>query len=409
MPHNIRDAILGFILFSILFLGSIGVNGITLRNLCAIVLCYPIIKRFDRIEWDICQKSYFLYLIVLVICNLFSEQVTTFDFVQNFLAYHFVSIIIFSSFPIIIQSYQQLKSFFVFIAIIYVFNSVVSILQFYNVPIGWELGIFFSPGVKAFMEQARYYMDDAENFLSRSIVSGIMGFVVLNGCFSAVFLPIVTKDLLCKDCYRRKVLISVMLLLLAGITLFMIQQRMAFFIFLLYLSFVLFLRFKAYTFILLLVLILIACCIGIDFGQVEMGRLVTDGISSDSRMNQLDNLTSFFYSPDFLWGADLNNKLLSDSLGHNSILDSLRRGGFFSLLAFLFVFCVAFSKSCLIALRSFRQKYILTFSLSLSCVLCLLYSLTHSTGIQSGYIYFWVLYSLMLIAVKYEEDSVLYR
>ena len=112
----------------------------------------------------------------------------------------------------------------------------------------------------------------------------------------------------------------------------------------------------------------------------------------------------FLNSDDFIFGADLDNKVLLYSLGHNTIMDALRRGGFISLLLYLPLFIIVVYKCSNIFIRGFMQNWHYSYTFSISCVLFIAYSLTHSTGIQSGAVLFWFIYSLMISSWKYEKD-----
>ena len=404
--EKIRKKGLIFItIFSILFLGGIGFGIFSVRNIFILALLIVILCHTKDIKVDTCQKLYIAYIAVLIITNIINGQFFEYSFIQNLFTYHIASIIIFLSIPIITTSYKKLNNTITIISIIYVFNCIVSILQFYNNPIGWEIGYAINPNIKNY-EEVQDFINDG-NFLSRSIVSGITGFVVANGYFSATILPIASRELTPYKKFQKSTIVSFCFIIVGGITIFMIQQRMAFAIYIFYLVLILLINLKKTSKMLpLIILVLMALyTFEINIPQIDMGRLTTEKIGSDARMNQITNFANFFNSDYFLFGVDLTDEKIGNSLGHNTLLDSLRRGGFFAFIVYLLVFISIAIKCIKIAYRAASEKANTTLALSLSCILYLLYSFTHSTGIQSGSVNFWLIYSLMIISIKYKNEK----
>jgi hypothetical protein len=290
---------------------------------------------------------------------------------------------------------------------VHILNCAVSILQFYNVPIGWRIGLAVNPGAISNLDSAEYYIQQSDNLLSRSIVFGITSFVVANGYYLTSFLPITTRHLLFSDIGSKDKIISWCLLTLSAITIFMVQQRMAFFLLLCYIVFVLYMQIRKSLFIKLLLLIFAVVFIGLYTfpTDLEVGRLTLDKVGSDSRMNQITNIINFMNTDSFIWGADLNDKTLLYSLGHNTLTDALRRGGFISLIFYLLLFIAVLCKCIYTGIVSQRINAPYSLALSVSCVIFLAYSFSHSTGIQSGAVLFWFIYALMISSWKYEKNN----
>lgn len=397
---TLHRIILGFLLFAVLFLGAIKIGPISIRNICIILLSLYAAINFSKIKLDRNSKIYILYLIVLCFSNIMSGQFTDFDFIQNLISYHCVSLLLIIALPIIIKDNHNLHFITKFFIVIYLINAIVSILQYYNNSLGWNIALLINPSLTTRLEGTEY-IEGAENFLSKSIVSGITGFVVANGYFSTIFLPVITNKLLQEQSTNKEKIISLLFLMIGCVTIFMIQQRMAFALLIMYVLFVFVAKTKARHKILLLLLSLLIIP-SINFKDIDMGRLTTDEISSDSRMNQGQNFIKFFNTKDSLWGADLNDAKWGDSMGHNTIMDAMRRGGIFTFVVYLILFASVTLTCFKLVLKSLRYKLNYTLCYSLSCVLFLAYSMTHSTGIQSGSIYFWVLYVAMSVSYKME-------
>ena len=306
----------------------------------------------------------------------------------------------------IIKSIDDIKTIFGFIISLQLINCLVSILQFYNIPMGWHLGLAINPGAISYLMDAEYYLADADKLLSRSIVFGITSFVVANGYYLATFLPIASNNLLRNDVNFKGKIISLIMLALSGITIFMVQQRMAFFLLICFLILVLFIQMRKsllYKLIFTIIFIVIAGLYSGSF-DYDLGRLTVDDLHSDSRMSQITNFLTFLNSDGFIWGADLNDKALLYSLGHNTLMDALRRGGFISFLLYLPLFIMVVYKCSCISINAFKINAHYTFTLSIACLLFIAYSFTHSTGLQSGAVLFWFIYALLISAWEYEKD-----
>lgn len=399
-----KNALLLFVIFSILFLGAIQIGPISIRNLCALGLLYPILIG-NGIKTDINVRCYFIYLVFLIASNIFSGQILGNDFLKNFFSGHFVCIIIVLAIPLLIKTKEQLESVVLLCVCCYIFNSIISILQFYNVKLGWSIGLLINPGALKFMNMAEYYMNGADNFLNRSIVYGLTGFVVQNGYFSTVFLPIATNTLFVCTGNKRNMLFAYFILFLGIVTIYMIQQRMAFALLILFLLSLIYLKTGAFTKTILIGASIVTFALATTTFDLDMGRLTTNDISSDSRMNQIDNFVDFFNSNNFPLGASLDEKSLGDSLGHNTLLDSLRRGGFLTFIIYIITFFVILINCVRTCFLAYKEKYKYTFAFATSCVIFMLYSFTHSTGIQSGAVYFWFVYSMMVISNSIESEN----
>lgn len=363
---------------------------------------------FKAVSLDLCGKLYAIYLAALLLCTIVRGQIFDIVFYKNFLTNHISSLILVLVLPLIIKSINDIKVIIGFITSLQLLNCLVSILQFYNIPMGWNLGLAINPGAISNLNDAEYYLADADKLLSRSIVFGITSFVVANGYYLATFLPIASNNLLRNDVDIKGKIISLIMLVISGITIFMVQQRMAFFLLICYLILVLFIQIRKsllYKLIFAIILIVIAGLYSGSF-DYDLGRLTMEDLHSDSRMRQITNFLTFMNSNDFIWGADLNDMGLLYSLGHNTLMDALRRGGFISFLLYLPLFIMVVYKCSCISINAFKLNAQYSFALSIACLLHIAYSFTHSTGLQSGSILFWIIYSLMVCSWKYEKDSV---
>ena len=401
-----RYIVIYICIFSILFLGSTNIGPVSIRNLCVIGLVVYLAMNFKTVSLDLCGKLYTIYLATLLICSIISGQVYNIIFYKNFLTNHISSLILLLTIPMIIKSIADIKIIFGFIISLQLINCFVSILQFYNIPMGWHLGLAINPGAISNLKDAEYYLADADKLLSRSIVFGITSFVVANGYYLATFLPISSNNLLRNDVNFKGKIISLVMIIISIIAIFMVQQRMAFFLLICYLILVLFIQIRKSLLYKLIFIIISIVITGLYSGSFDydLGRLTVDDLHSDSRMSQITNFLTFLNSDGFIWGADLNDKALLYSLGHNTLMDALRRGGFISFLLYLPLFIMVVYKCSCISINAFKVNAHYTFTLSIACLLFIAYSFTHSTGLQSGAVLFWFIYALLISVWEYEKD-----
>ena len=402
-----RYIVLIFSLFAILYLGSTNIGPLSIRNICILGLIVFLFVSYKEVSVDICGKLYCLYLAVLLLASIISGNFNNPVFFKSFLSYHISSIALLLALPLLIKSITDINVVTIFVVVVQFVDCVVSFMQFYNIPLGWQIGLAINPGALVRLTDAEYYLSQSDVLLSRSIVFGITSFVVSNGYYLTTFLPIASRHLLYDGAKLNNKMMSLCLLTISVLAIFMVQQRMAFFLMLCYVLFVIYMRIKKSLLSKLILLITAIVFIGLYTfpTDIEMGRLTLDKVGSDSRMNQLTNVINFMNTDSFIWGADLNDSILGDSIGHNTLTDSLRRGGFITFLFYLPLFIAVLYKSIYIGIASQRINAPYTFAFSVSCVIYLAYSFTHSTGLQSGAVQFWFVYALMISSWRYENDD----
>lgn len=402
MKEKILYVVVILTLFLILFAGSMKIGPISIRNLCMIGLLACVLTQLKNIRIDLCQKAYLVYLAVLIFCNIINGLVASNEFIQNMIVYHFVCVILILSLPLIVDSLSFVKIIITSLAVIYILNGIASALQFYNSSLGWSIGLFFAPQAGDMVEKASTY----ESLLKRSFVMGITGFVVTNGYFIASFVPVVAYKLLSRYNSVKSQLFAFALLLFAVYLAYCIQQRTAMIIILLYIMIITYLRtnyFSRIIIVLLSIVFIVSPLFNFSF-DIDMGRLTMDRVSNDARMNQFNNVMNYFNTEYFIFGGNKEVSLLM-SMGHNTFTDALRRGGFITLIAYIFLAVVVVIECGKKIINAIKFNNQLTLALALSCTLHFLYSFTHSSGIQSGAIYFWLFYTLMNIAEKYETEE----
>lgn len=383
----------------VFLLGSVGLGGISIRiYMLMVLLLYGIFNRPKRIDNTI-FKWYIIYLISLLLISIANEDILASYFWRNFLSYHFLSIATYIGFSAIIKNKEELHFLLFILVIILLFNSVVTILQYFNNPIAWAIGAFVGTDV----EEVATYFDShqMENFSNVALCSGINGNAVGNGYAIATFFPIVT----CLIWHDNKILKSVgfIVLLINLIAAFCVQQRMAFLCVLLVSVLFLYNKLTYSRKRALVASIVIVVCVTIalfdfNYTTTDMGRLSSDTDNS-ARLLLFDHFVSYLETGDCLLGG-YANYCLHYNEQHNTFLDVITRIGLIGFPVFLAYFCVTLRK----LLRSFSIKLFSIESLSsLSCLIFILYSQTHSSGIQSGITYYWLIISILSISKRLQN------
>lgn len=399
----------GFALFSILFLGSWTIYGpLNFRNFMAIVvflisLLYP--NYYSPKNKAI--SIYYLWLGVYFIINLISGNISNSSFIQGLLTYHLLCLFTIFIIPRLVADYYSLMTVYRWISLFYVANALFTILQFHNVPQAWAISTIISPmseiGNELFDDLSRI----GDGFLGRSITPGLKGFVVTNGYFLTFLLPFVTKGFWETD--RRKLIVSSLVLCIGFYAIYCTQQRMAFYLAVAYVAYIIITKTKGRTKIVILISGLLFLCLntGNNFDPEKMGRLLS--VEDNIRSHTWENLELFMSDPSNVLlgmhegGAGSKSELVLLTMCHNAFLDSIRRGGIISLIVMALLYINMFYQCGRILIKS-RFHSSMTSSLALSCCIFLLYSFTHSTGLQSGSVEYWLLYMLMLSSIHVEKN-----
>lgn len=390
---------IGIILFSLLFLRSWHLIGpVSFRNFAAILLFFLAIRNTPIVGFSKNEKKYLTWLIVYLIINFISGRVFASEVYKNLIGYHLVSVILIFSIPRLITSTKIIKQVLIWFTVFYLINLLISWLQYNNDPVGWAIGNFVSPINEDKFDRIES-MSSYENMLSLSVCSGLNGFVVTNGQFVAGFLPLASMLL-----WGKKKISNIVGFVIAAISIFIafcIQQRMCFFITLLYVVIFFAFRLNGYKKILILGaalfgLILLGDSV-LNLDAEAFGRLFLheDGVRSHTG----EMISAFLLDPqNLLLGNPIPNgehDLITLALSHNCILDSIRRGGVICFLLFIILYFSLFIECFKVFKDSLKESDYLSVIFSVSTTLFLLYSLTHSSGIPSGDVFTWFSYSFM--------------
>lgn len=386
-----------FIIFSFLFLTSNKVIGpFCMRHICAVGLFIYYLFSSKKIKFDYIEKLYFLYLTTYIICNVLNGEIMTSSFLTRFVSYHFSDIVLICSIPIIINKKEDFNLFIVALLLIYVSNSLLTIAQFFSIPFSWEIGQMVNDGLSRELDANEAIFNDDMGLIGRTITAGFTGFVVTNGYFTTCYLPIAHQAIKIKN----NVFLLLFLIIIALTASFVNQERSAFFLVLAYFLIYLFLyKGISKVFFLFFCIVLIILFLNVDFSQFELGRFAE--FSDRSRNTLWKDFYDFLGTDRALFGGENNYVSLYKVNQHNCLTAAWTIGGIFTFLTFsILYFSAALVLTRLIVNRVFIESNAIAFSLAFSCMLYLIYSLTHSSGLHNDGVMFWLPYTLLL---KYKK------
>ena len=390
------------VIFSFMFLGGIHIGPLSVRMVVAYGLLGYVLWRgkTDYLPTRGMQL-YFVYLGVYLFINLLNLTAFSPVFIKDLIAVHLVSCIAIFAFPRLFKTEASIRGAYIVVAFGFLLDAFTTFLQYNNSLLGWTIGMSINPTQQDELGEIQSVLENVEDF-RRAILTGIMGNAVSNGYFIANMLPIMTYFIW--DKFKLKTLWSFAMFAVAAICIYFIQQRMALAVAAAYLIAIITLKRTSIVtkiFFSTAAIIVIALYINDiqNYDYSKWGRLVNT--EDELRSSTLTVLDSFISNPQRLLLGNNQNVTNEDyyifhTLGHNTFTDSLRLGGIFLLLTYIVLFFFLCKTLIEIAFFSRREEDFRTMGMAIGCLCYMLYSQTHSTGVQSGSIMFWTLYMLTI-------------
>lgn len=385
---------------SYIFLGGFHVGPLPLRLLVSYgLLGYTFWRGWTEYGPTKGIKMYFFYLAFYIFISILNFTAFSPRFIKDLLVYHIVSCTAIFAFPRLFKTEASIWTAYIALVLIFLFDAFVTYLQFVDSPLGWAIGMYINPVRIEDLEEIQLYLNKEE--FQAAILMGIMGNPVTNGYLVATILPIVTCFIWGK--FGLKMIWTVVMFVIAGVCVFVIQQRMALVVTVFYLITIFVLKLKeknvsSMFFIIIAATVLIGLSQSIDISKIGRLGSIEEG---EYRMGTMAVLNDFVSSPrQLLLGykgvGSFVDLYVFRTMGHNTFLDALRRGGIFLLLVYIVLFFRLCRELVGIVRFSHREKDYRTLGMALGCLCFLLYSQTHSAGVQTGSIMFWTLFMLTI-------------
>ena len=387
-----------FIFFCIVFggTGAFRVGPFSLRHICSFFLFIVIVFRYKDIKTDKCVSLYALYIVVYCLCNVINGEYVTPHFLQSLYTYHGPSLIIAFAIPIIVKEAEQVKLFLIAIISLFLFNALITIAQFYNVSWAWELGQYISVFDQERISRIESISETSENYFGHSLTPGIIGFVVTNGYLLASLFPLLSFHMWTHPQNSVQNIMDIVLIIIGLTAVYCVQQRTAMILVLLFLVFVFFTRRTTFPkLFIIIVLFLILSIIGIP--TINLGRIENLSEGFETRAQLIHNFEMFFKSPLSLWGGYNKYMSLYGMPQHNTVLASWVLGGFFNMCFYLWLLIILIAHLIRSTKHGLRDYSAFEIVFSTSCLIFILYSMTHSDGIHAGSPMFWSSYALLSV------------
>lgn len=395
------------VVFPLLFLGAVHVTlfSVSLFSVRMIVAYSLLMYVLWRGETDYLptrgMQMYFVYVAIYILVNMLNMTAFNTTFAKDLVAVHFISCIVIFAFPRLFKSEAAVRGAYAIIVLGFMLDIITTILQYNNSPWGWIIGMSINPIRLDELNKIQASLGDASEF-RKSIITGIMGRAVGNGYFIATMLPVVTYYVW--DKFKLKTLWALALFAVTTVCIYYVQQRMALAVALAYLLSIVVLKktsatakFLAAATAAVILVISLEWIMNFDFSQ--LGRLAST--EDKLRLSFVSTLDRFISEPQklLLGFNQVTNEEEEEVfliIGHNTFTDALRMGGLFLLITYIVLFYHLCKTLIGIVLFSRREEDFRTMGMAIGCLCFMLYSQTHSTGVQSGSIMFWVLYMLTI-------------
>ena len=383
-----------FYIVAVLTCGSINVGPFSLRvYMTVLMFFFMLVSEKKRTPLSISKNYIFLYLICILalFLSLFANGgLHEYGFLNRCLAYYLVCVVSYFAVDYFVKDRSHLiKIIFVFSYIIIV-DSVVSILQFQNNPIGWGVGLLFSDAEG--IEEYATFMDSHDSFVGVSKLTGIFGHPVNNGFMLSVLTPALMAGV-SENSRIWKKLYFLSVIFLSIITSLLIQQRAAFFLLAIVLVYHLLRSFvnnpsRVVSVILVFIMILVfAAPYMMDF--VGTSRFTdTDNSSRQSIWQGGFDI----FKQNVLFGDIVQYNLKSEKSAHNLFIACLAYSGLIGFIPFMFLYF----KTILDSLRLvfFRDNFTRVFSYSV--LISMGVGLFHNASYLTGEVIIFIVLALML-------------
>ncbi len=403
-----------FILFSVCFLGGFRLGPFTIRNYASCIIFILLLFRSYlplQVKNKISHRFihlYIIYLFVLFVISAFNGDL--FDvtgFLNRYTGYYIPCILIFLFIDLFVDSIDELRCIIYFFVTILLINSYVCYLQFFNDPFGWIMGNLLYNGNDSLVTGIVDYLNtyNIETGLGQSVVIGIMSNPVTCGYNVAAF---GTFSLVLLYSKKKVFFNRIVFLLLVGLfllTLYWIQQRLVFYLYLMFIVYILFKYFSYKSWILnyLFLFFIVCCCIYFyeDWNTLQMGRILK---VEDENRAELYSAAINYISENFWLGGYNNYMELNKVAPHNFIFNSFIISGFWGALILLYItFNLILKSFSIIIIKSKKIRYSQVFSFSL--LIYLITGLTHNSSIATGSIEIFIIYALLLKSLQIEKNE----
>ncbi len=346
-------------------------------------------------------RLYFIYVIIFFVCSFFNGDG---DIGRNSLIINYlVCILIYEVISKDVRSKIDLDKITNILLILTVINCVITISQYNNNSLGWGVWYFFNDAQTVKQATMIENMKAGSQIIGKNYLfcPGIFPSVVYNGYVVGSLSPIALYVFYKARTSIQKI-ISGLSLLLIVYSLIVIQQRMAFFLFVLTFVAMLFSKNKLLTVLFAIGLLIAYLLYGFDIGEEQLGRLVD--IEDKNRERLYANGYEYIFS--HLWAGGRQEFMVLNRLSvHNIFFNAFMYGGVFGAAIIITIYMRMCVSSIKPILKSLKNGITESVAFAYALLIYNIISLTHNNSLLTGDPIIWVLYGLMLLSLKFEKNG----
>ena len=280
------------------------------------------------------------------------------------------------------------KLIFVFSCII-IFDSMVTVLQYLNNPIGWGIGLLFSNEEE--IESFVNYIDSHDSMMGVSKLTGIFGHPVNNG----FVLSVLTPTLMARFSKDNRWIVSIyyfIVVILSITACLLLQQRAALFLLGLFVAYHIF-KNKLNRTGRIIVLIVLVLFFLVFFTPNENGFLESSRFSNsdNSARTSVWNLGISVFMQNILFGNYIQFNKMSDVAAHNVFIGAMAYSGIVGLIPVVLLYF----KTIFDSLKVMHSKNNYAKVFSYGVLISMMMGLFHNTSYLSGEVIIFLLLALM--------------
>ncbi len=379
---------------------SIGGYGIYVPLLVILMIIYlwNNIKAVNQNLSIFLIQLYTAYVFVFVVCSFFNGDGN--EGRNSLIINYAVCIFIFLILGQSVRSWRAIDQIIGVLIFILIFDCLITIAQYYNLTIGWSLWFFINGTDSKFAEIAENI--SASQVIGQSFIfcPGIFSSQVLNGYIVSSLGALA----LFRSLNNSNVLIRISYLAVVALTffsLFIIQQRMAFALFLIVAVTMYYKQFPRLTIVVGILMATMFVIYGLELSETTVGRLSD---FNDETRDTLYTKGLEYVLTHILTGGRLAFSEQMNLSVHNIFLNAFMYGGILGGALIMIIYFKMCFRSFRLILKNYNNHINPASALAYSLLIYNLISLTHNNSLLTGDPIIWVLYALMMQTYNIKDE-----
>lgn len=394
-------------IIAVLLFGGYIIGPFSIRVYMVLIMLIHLIVQYSKGKKSSLPISYIYwyiaFILVMALAFLITGEFFVFGFIKFILANHLVCIVTYFAIGLYITDYNKLKGVTKVLVGIMFFTSIITILQYYNNPIGWNFARAFSTSrMSETLSDKLLRFSEESSMLGHSYAMGIFDFAFSNAMFIASTSVLSLYWALRKQ-EKGGIRLWYLFVFLVGLMgCFATQQRAAFYCLVIISGVIIWENIKNPIFrVILLGFILLVLVYSNTsspfFENEELGRMSAIGnFEKDSRYMMWQNAIRFIGHNVF--GGPLAFILINNNMpAHNFIFNAFIYGGLFggTIVIILFIKMLAqIFKS--IKKRNLSTSKYLSSLYALELLIFFICGMFHNSSLVFGSVLIFVLFPLMM-------------